>query len=172
MGKQQISIPLDVADVNVLSVEFRGGAYHIKLESSLNYAYCRQCGQKITALHEREDWVKVQHLPILDRAVFLHYRPKRYRCPDWEGGPTTTQQLSWHQPNSPHSVGYDRYLLRALVNSTIEDVTHKEHISYDSMVGVLDRCVEAQVDWQRYRDLNVLGIGEIALKKGQRDYWV
>ncbi len=118
MGKQQISIPLDIADVNVLSVEFRGGAYHIKLESSLNYAYCRQCGQKITALHEREDWVKVQHLPILDRAVFLHYRPKRYRCPE------------------------------------------------------LDRCVEAQVDWQRYRDLNVLGIDEIALKKGQRDYVV
>ena len=172
MARQQITIPLDIADVNVLSVEFRGGAYHIKLESSLEYAYCRKCGQVITALHEREDWVKVQHLPILDRAVFVYYQPKRYRCPDCEGGPTTTQRLSWHEPNSPHTVAYDRYLLRALVNSTIEDVTHKEYVSYDSLVGVLDRCVEAQVDWRRYGDLNVLGIDEIALKKGQRDYVV
>ena len=172
MSKQQITIPLDIADVNVLSVEFRGGAYHIKLESSLDYAYCRQCGQRITGLHEREDWVKVQHLPILDRAVFLYYRPKRYRCPDCEGGPTTTQRLSWHQPNSPHTVAYDQYLLRMLVNSTIEDVTHKAHVSYDSMVGVLERCVADKVDWERFDDLNVLGIDEIALKKGQRDYVV
>jgi transposase len=172
MSKQQITIPLDIAEVNVLSVEFRGGAYHIKLESSQEYAYCRQCGQRTTALHEREDWVKVQHLPILDRAVFLYYRPKRYRCPDCEGGPTTTQQLSWHQPNSPHTVAYDRYLLRMLVNSTIEDVTHKAQVSYDSMVGVLERCVLNKVDWERYGDLNVLGLDEIALKKGQRDYVV
>lgn len=172
MARQQITIPLDIADVNVLEVEFRGRAYHIKLESSLEYAYCRKCGQVITALHEREDWVKVQHLPILDRAVFLYYQPKRYRCPDCEGGPTTTQRLSWHEPNSPHTVAYDRYLLRVLVNSTIEDVTHKEHVSYDSMVGVLERCVADRVAWERFSDLNVLGIDEIALKKGQRDYVV
>jgi transposase len=69
-------------------------------------------------------------------------------------------------------VAYDRYLLRVLVNSTIEDVTHKEHVSYDSMVGVLERCVADTVAWERFSDLNVLGIDEIALKKGQRDYVV
>src|SRR5258708_40285491 len=172
MSRQQITIPLDIADVDVLEVAYRGGAYHIKLESSLGYAYCRQCGQKITALHEREAWVKVQHLPILDRAVFLYYRPRRYRCPDCEGGPTTTQRLSWHVPNSPHTVAYDRYLLRMLVNSTLEDVTHKAPVSYDSMVGVLERCVAKAVDWERYRDLNVLALDEIALTNGQRGYVV
>ena len=172
MSRQQITIPLDIADVNVLEVEYKGGAYHIKLESTLNYAYCRKCGQKITALHERDEWVKVQHLPILDRAVLLYYQPKRYRCPDCDDQPTTTQQLSWHQPNSPHTVAYDQYLLRALVNSTVEDVTHKEHVSYDSMTGVLKRCVRTQVEWSRFSDLNVLGIDEMALKKGQGDYIV
>ncbi len=172
MRKQQITIPLDIVDVNVLSVEFRGGGYHIKLESSLEYAYCRQCGQRITALHEREDWVKVQHRPILDRAVLLYYRPKRYRCPDCEGGPTTTQRLSWHVPNRPHTVAYDRYRLRMLVNSTLEDVTHQAPVSYDSMVGVLERCVAKAVEWNRYSYWHVLGLDEIALKKGQRDYGV
>jgi transposase len=46
---------------------------HITLESSLNYGYCRRCGQKLTKFHGDDAWVKVQHLPILGRAVFLHY---------------------------------------------------------------------------------------------------
>jgi len=75
MSGQQITIPLDIADVNVLSVDYTGDAYHIRLESTLTYGYCRKCGQKITALHERDAWVKVQHLPILDRAVFLVLQP-------------------------------------------------------------------------------------------------
>ena len=34
---------------------------------------------------------------------------------------TTHQQLTWHGPNSPHTKAYDEYLLRALVNSTVQD---------------------------------------------------
>lgn len=172
MSRQQITIPLDLADVNVLEVAYVGGAYQIKLESTLNYGYCRKCGQKITALHERDEWVKVQHLPILDRGVFLYFQPKRYRCLACDDQPTTTQQLAWHQPYSPHTVAYDQYLMRALVNATVEDVTHKEHVTYDSMLGVLARCVQTQVQWTRYSTLNVLGIDEIALTKGQGDYVV
>lgn len=172
MSDNQLRIPLDLADVTVLELDYSGASYHIRVESELDYTYCRKCGQRITAFHEREDWVKVQHLPILDRSVFIYYRPKRYRCPTCEGGPTTTQRLSWHQPNSPHTVAYDRYLLKLLVNATVRDVTCKVGVTYDSLLGVLDRNVNVQVDWTRYTDLNVLGLDEIALRKGQRAYVV
>lgn len=89
-------IPLDLADISVLKVDYQGESDRIQVESDLDYTYCRKCGQRITAFHEREDWVKVQHLPILDRAVFLYYRPKRYRCPSCDDQPTSTQPLSWH----------------------------------------------------------------------------
>ncbi len=73
MAKAQISIPLDIDDVNVLKVEVnQNGELHITLESSLNYGYCRRCGQKLTKLHSYDAWMKVRHLPILGRAVFLH----------------------------------------------------------------------------------------------------
>jgi len=43
MTRPQISIPLDIEDVNVLKVEVSPtGAIHITLESSLNYGYCRK----------------------------------------------------------------------------------------------------------------------------------
>lgn len=72
MAKSQISIPLDIEDVNVLKVEVnQNGDFHITVECSLNYGYCRKCGQKLTTLHSYDAWVKVQHLPILGHAVFL-----------------------------------------------------------------------------------------------------
>ena len=83
------SIPLDIEDVSVLTVEVsQNGDIHIRLESSLNYGYCRSCGHKLTKLHGYDDWVKVQHIPILGHAVFLHYRPKRYKCIECDRKPT------------------------------------------------------------------------------------
>src|SRR5258708_12470733 len=140
MAKPQISIPLDLDDVNVLKVEVgQNRDLHITLESSLNYGYCSQCGQKLTKLHGYGAWVKVQHLPSFGRAVFLHYRPKRYECPECDGQPTTTQQLAWHEPNSPHTIAYDQYLLLALVNSTVQDVAIKENVPYETVWGVGER---------------------------------
>jgi transposase len=171
MAKPQISTPLDIDDVNVLKVEVSSnGDLHITLESSLNYGYCRQCGQKLTKLHGYDAWVKVQHLPSFGHAVFVHYRPKRYECPDCDGKPTTTQQLAWHEPNSPHSTAYDEYLLRCLINSTVQDVSTKERLGYDAVEGVLERCLARQVDWTRYQRLGVLGIDEIARLKGHGDF--
>jgi transposase len=171
MAKPQISIPLDIEDVNVLKVEVsQQGDFHITVECCLNFGYCRKCGQKLTTLHSYDAWVKVQHLPILGHTVFLHYRPKRYECPDCDGNPTTTQQLPWHEPNSPHTKAYDEYLLRCLINSTVQDVSTKERLSYDAVEGVLERCLAQQVDWTRYQRLGVLGLDEITRLKGHGDF--
>ena len=171
MAKVHISIPLDIEDVTVLKVDIgKDGSLHIQLESTLNYAYCRKCGQRITKLHSHDEWVKVQHLPILDKAVFLSYRPKRYECPTCEGGSTTTQQLGWHEPHSPHTTAYDAYLLRLLVNSTVSDVAHKATMPYDSVWGVVERCLARQVDWSQYTALGTLGVDEIALRKGHGNF--
>ena len=171
MTQSQISIPLDIEDVNVLKVEMvSDGAIHITLESSLQYGYCRKCGQRITMLHGHDHWVKVQHLPSFGRAVFLHYRPKRYECPNCDGRPTTTQQLAWHERNSPHTTAYDRYLLLALVNSTVKDVAIKAHLPYETVWGVVERQLAYRVDWTEYSRLGVLGIDEIARLKGHGDF--
>lgn len=140
MSKPQISIPLDIEDVKVLAVDIsQREAIHIKIESNLNYATCRRCGRKLTKLHDYGDWVKVRHLPILERAVLLFYRPKRYECPDCEGHPTTTQQLAWHEANSPYTKAYEAQVLRMLVNSTVQDVSTKEQLSYELVWGIVER---------------------------------
>jgi transposase len=97
-------------------------------------------------------------------------KPKRYRCPHCDGGPTTTQQLSWYSPRSGQTKAYEKHVLLALVNSTIVDVSHKEAIGYETVNGILERYIEAEIDWDNVTELGVLGIDEIALRKGRRNY--
>jgi transposase len=170
MANGRVNVPLDIPNVEVLEVEIQGESVHIKVESTLKYAYCHQCGRKIRAFHGYGEWVTVQHLPSFGRPVFIHYRPKRYECPYCDNHPTTRQQLKWHEPNSPHTKAYDEYLLRCLVNSTVQDVSTKERLSYGAVEGVLERCLARQVDWTRYQRLGILGLDEITRLKGHGDF--
>ena len=173
MSTAQITVPLDIPDVKVLQTQItEQGDFIITVESTLSSARCRKCGREIRKFHGHDDWVTVRHLPILGRPVYLRYRPKRYRCEDCADHPTTTQQVTWHESNSPQTTAYDTHLLLQLVNSTVEDVSLKERLPYDAVLGVIERRIATQVDWARYTDLGVLGLDEIALKKGHRDFVV
>jgi hypothetical protein len=57
-----------------------------------------------------------------------------------------------------------------LVNSTVTDVVTKEDVSYDALLGVLDSWIATTIDWSALEPFSVLGIDEIALKKGHRDF--
>jgi len=173
MSTAQITVPLDIPDVRVLQTQLtKQGEFIITVESTLDSARCRCCGREIRKSHGRDDWVVVRHLPILGHPVYLRYRPKRYRCETCEGKPTTTQLLSWHESNSTQTTAYDTHLLLQLVNTTVEDVSFKEHLPYDVVLGVIERRIAAQVDWTQYTALGILGLDEIALKKGHHDFVV
>lgn len=171
MPKRDVIVPLDIPDVRVLRTELgEKDELIIVVESTKGGVRCRKCGQWINKLHGQDEWVTIRHLPAFGRPSYLRYRPKRYQCGNCEGHPTTTEKLDWHESNSPHSFAYDEHILLQLINSTIEDVSRKESISYDSVLGTLERRIESSVDWSQYTELEVLGLDEIALKKGHRDY--
>lgn len=57
-----------------------------------------------------------------------------------------------------------------LINSTVADVARKLNISDETVTGVLKRWVTTQVDWDEFDQIEVVGIDEIALKRGHRDF--
>lgn len=171
MAKAQITIPLGIPDVRVLQTSLgERGEIIITIESTKAGTPCRQCGKWLTKLHGRDEWVTIRHLPVLGHPTYLRYRPKRYQCQECDGHPTTTQGLDWRDANSPHSFAYDNHILLQLVNSTIEDVSVKEGLSYESVAGVLERRIDTSVDWTMMGEIEILGLDEIALKKGQGNY--
>lgn len=83
---------------------------------------------------------------------------------------TTTQQLDWYDPNALHTKAYERHLLLQLIGSTLTDVEAKEDITADAREGILDRWIAKSVDWEALPPFTTMGIDEIALLKGHRDF--
>jgi transposase len=171
MSRREVTIPLDILDIKILKTEFNSqGELVITIESTKPDTRCQRCGRSITKFHGHDEWVTIRYLPVFGRPSYLRYRPRRYYCGDCEV--TTTQRVDWHEPNSPHTMAYDDHVMLQLVNATIQDVSLKEKLTYDRVLGVLERRVNSKVDWGQYDCLNVLGLDEIALKKGHGDYVV
>jgi transposase len=168
--KPMITIPLDLPEVRVLETEVTAsGDFVITVESTGGSTRCRECGRETAEFHSYDRWITLRHLPILDRAVWIRLRPKRYRCPWCSDHPTTTQRLSWDEPGADKTTAYEQYLLVRLINSTIEDVSRKEQVGDEAVVGVVDRYIRQELDWGEYNSLPTLGLDEVALKKGHHD---
>ena len=175
-NSSRVTIPLDLPDVRVLKTEINAqGEIIITVESTIKGTTCKHCGKKIDVLHQHDEWITVHHFPILGRPTYIRMRPRRYNCPHCahqkrKKKVTTTQQLSWHQAKSPHTRPYEEYILVQLINSTIKDVSLKERLGYDEVEGIVERNISTKVDWREFESLNQLGIDEISLKKGHKDY--
>ena len=164
-------MPLDLPDVEVLSTEARAdGALIIRVESTLKTTRCRVCGREIDRFHGHDKAIELRHLPILDREVYIRIEPKRYRCPDCEGGPATTQRCEWYEPNSRRTIAYEQWVLRCLINTTVSDTSRKLGLGKDAVANIVERWVSPEVDWSRFVALKTIGIDEIALTRGHGNF--
>lgn len=161
-----IEFPLDLPDVRILATDLSEPAITIRVESTRTGTRCHQCGAAIEEFHGYGERLRLRHLPILGRAVFIELRPRRYRCPFCDDHPTTTQQLDWYEARAPHTKAYDQWLLRLLIGSTIQDVLRKEGLTYALVLGAVQRQVAGAVNWDTVTALAVIGLDEIALRKG------
>ncbi|MCH8959752.1 MAG: ISL3 family transposase [Bacteroidetes bacterium] len=164
-----IEIPLNLPKVAILSLETnQKGDFIITIESTQEGTCCHKCGRKTTHCLGHDRPIELRHLSILGKKTYIRICPARYHCSSCNG--TTTQRLCWYVPRSPHTKAYDEYLLLSLVNSTVSDVSIKEDVGYEAVMGVINRHVATEVDWDEINRLDLVGIDEVALKKGHRSY--
>jgi transposase len=172
MPKQPfVSIPLDIPNVRVLQTDLtQANEFILTVESTLDSTTCRRCGRTITEPHGTDQPRLLRHLPILGHVVYIRIRPKRFRCPFCDDHPTTTQTLDWYDQGALHTKAYERHLIVQMIGSTLSDVGAKEDITYDALLGILDRWIANRVDWDVLAPFVTIGIDEIALLKGHRDF--
>ena len=168
-----LQIPLDIPDVKIekFDASTKKG-FVITVISELKGTICKCCGKPIDKFYGYSKEITLRHLPILEKPVWLKIKPKRYQCPYCDNSPTTTQMCSWYDSKSPHTKAYEQSLLRDLINSTITDVSMKRGIGEAAVEGIINRHIHQQVDWQKIKAIPLLGIDEIALKKGHKDFVV
>ena len=170
--RQTFEIPLDIPDVTIENVTTNNRVGHIEItvKSTVEGTSCHRCGKMTTQFYGEDREITFRHLPILGRKTFLRLRPKRYQCFHCHGNPTTTQQLSWYTPRSSFTQAYEKQILLSLVNSTVQDTSIKEDRGYEAIMGIIDRRIERDIHWEDVTRLDVIGLDEISLKKGHRDF--
>lgn len=166
-----LEIPLNIAGVKIEDVEFtEQDEIFITITSTVAGTACHVCNQEITDSYGEDREIVLRHLSILGQPTYLKIRPRRYRCSHCKAQPTTTQTLPWYASRSPHTRAYEDHILLSLVNSTVMDVSIKERLGYEAIMGIIKRHVSPEVDWSEFEDLEIMGVDEIALKKGHRDF--
>jgi len=167
----QISLPLDIKSLLILSqsIDSKGNIV-LMVESTNDHSNCHKCKKCATKLNGHAPMRRVQHLPIFEKPVYLEIVPVRYICEHCDDGPTTTEQYDWVDRNASITKGLEDYLLRSLINSTLEDVSLKSGLGCKVIQAALDRQVAGEVDWTDFKSLDTLGIDEIALRKGHDSY--
>lgn len=161
---------LNLPEVRVVDALLTETEITLQVEHSQHFAICHKCGARATEFFRNGEKLVLRHLPIFNRPVFLVLQTKRYRCLHCGGKPTTTERGEWYDTEAHCTKAFAEFLLLELVNSTISDVVSKHDVSYDLLRGVLMRYVSDQVDWSRFERLRVLGLDEISLLKGYRDF--
>lgn len=169
--KAAITIPLDIPEVEVLSTEITAeNQMLIRVESTKKTTACGVCGCQIACTFGHGQEIRLRHLPVFGLKTYILIRPKRGQCLACYCDPTTTQVVDWYTQRSPHTQGYDEHLLKQLINSTIEDVSFKEQVGYDAVVGALNRLIEPEINWDEIDELGTIGIDEISRSKGRKKY--
>jgi transposase len=137
-------------------------------ETSVN---CHACGKSTSHFHGYDEQRCVEHLPAFGKSVFVYYKPKRYICKECDPeGTTTTATPKWHSVKSGFTEHYEVRLILDLVGSTAKDVAIKNNITEKQVQGIVDRHVAGKVDWITFETLGVLGLDDLSLKKGYKDY--
>jgi transposase len=161
---------LNIPGVEVLKTENSEQEISIYVKIVSNFTRCHKCGEKATEYYCDGEMLRLRHLPIFERPVYLYLQTKRYRCLNCDDRPTSTQHGDWYDLAAHCTKAYANYLLRELVGSTLSDVARKQEVNYGILRGLLLREVSDQVDWRELTHLRVLGLDEISLLKGHRDF--
>ncbi len=164
-------LPLDIKNLKIISqsIDVKGNIV-LNVESTEDRTACHKCKKDATKRYGYSAVIEVRHTSVFDQPVILRIKPVRYICERCDDNPTTTEKYSWLAAGGKITKGLEEYILRCVINSTIQDVSRKEKISYSTISTVLHHKVGTDVNWNDIEDLNTIGIDEISNRKGYGEF--
>lgn len=166
-----IPIELGIEGLEIEEIKInKEGHYEIYVKSTIEGGRCHICGEHITKPHGKDREKRIRHLPILGRETYLIVKLPRFQCVECNDKPTTTQAVAWHERRSPNTIAFEKHILLGLIGSTVEDVSQRERIGYEAVMGIVGRYIQTKVDWESIEKLAKIGLDEISLKKGHKNF--
>ena len=140
---------------------------HIFCEHEHEVAVCPNCGQLTDRIHESKERC-IRHLDIWGKSTFVHFAARRFDC---EGcGKRFTEELSWIESQRRESTAYELHVYEQCRHMDQAAVAKQEDLHPETVRLIFQRWAKRTVQQQQRRLVRRLGVDEISLRKGHKQF--
>jgi len=168
MALRELTDLLEIPAVRVTGYCKEQDRIDVFVELEKKSATCPGCGVRSARKHSQKP-IRVRDLPCFGRRVYLILPRRRFKCRHCDK--PFTETLSFKEIGARFTQRYEQYLYEQCKERSFTAVAKQEGIS-DTVVDKTYRshastCVQSK---GRPKEIRVLGIDEISMRKGHRDF--
>jgi transposase len=140
---------------------------HLFCELTVEAGICPHCQALSTTIKQYKERC-VRDCDIWGKRTFLHFRIRRFECPDC--GLRFTEELTSIGWRRRQTYRFEQEVYGHCLRSSRKETAESYHLSQSTVQGIFKKWSKqhcSQLSWQKVR---VLGMDEIALKKRHKQY--
>jgi transposase len=124
---------LNLPSVTVESCIYRNDEVYLILRFLMERCSCPDCGSHSEELHQNRP-VLIRDLSGFGRAVYLKVPRRQFYCPNCQR--YFTEKLEFVDWLRRYTKRYEEYIYQRIKNSSIEQVSREEGLSFDKIQGI------------------------------------
>ena len=140
----------------------------LSLENTKKQVICPNCGKTTELLHQN-NFQTVRDLSFGQQSVYLKINRRRMRCPHCQN--KFTEELDFVRKKRIHTLRFVKKIIEEVLNSDIKNVAKRNDLSEQEIETML-KDISQDLVTEKPVNLKKLGIDEIAVVKGQKNYYV
>jgi transposase len=139
-----------------------------EVERHSEKAVCPRCGNESAHLHQNHPYF-VRDLPVMDRLVLLKVNRRQFKCECC--GKPFSEALDFVDKRRKHTNRFSDKIVQQVVHSDVHTVGQQNDLSDEEVWSIIKHVSKKKVVID-LTQLKRLGMDEIALRKGQKDFIV
>ena len=159
---------LNLPEISVYSYTIEQTRIKIECRSRFEVAVCPSC---LTVCSEAKMYYtkSVRDLSMNGKAVILELKERQFRCP--ECGAYFIERFGFVDSCRTMTRRYEGYIYGVCKSTSIKQVSVQENLLWDVVQEIFTRHAAAHLEQEgRHQGVRWLGIDEIAVKKGHKDF--
>ncbi|MFQ5859693.1 MAG: ISL3 family transposase, partial [Anaerolineae bacterium] len=141
---------------------------HLFCEHEHEVALCPRCREIVTSGYDHKDR-SVRHLDMWGMRTVVHFPHRRFECPTCNK--PFTERLEWIEPKRRQTQAFEAHIYQRVKGKTSRrQVALQEGLSESTVLEIFKRQAKQAVRRQDQGRVRKLGVDEISLRKGHKQY--
>lgn len=146
----------------------KGSQYlHLWCEHEYDVAVCPRC-QKAAGSGYDHKRRSVRHLEVFGMRSIIHFDKRRFDCEVC--GRPFSERLSWLEPKRRQTEAYEAHIYQQVKKTARKHVAEAEGLSEGTVLDIFKRKAKEKQRGVEPGPLRLLGVDEIAVRKGHKQY--